>query len=91
MPRLRHERTGVVVNVDDVTAAGLGPEWGDPETTQADDGIPRGNASREVWAAYADSLGVEYAPESKRAEIKAAIAAAEDAGADDDPDDDSDD
>ena len=27
MPKLRNKKTGVVVNVDDVTAARLGSEW----------------------------------------------------------------
>lgn len=43
-------------------------------------GEPRGNGSREEWAAYADSLGVTYDPEAKRGDIKDAIAAAADAG-----------
>lgn len=41
-----------------------------------DDGRPKGNASRDEWAAYADSLGVEYAEDAKREEIKAAVDAA---------------
>lgn len=99
MPRLRNVRSGVVVNVDDVTAASLdGAEWVDPDlaVTRADSqapagGAPRGNGTREEWAAYADSLGVEYGPEAKREDIKAAIAAADDEGdggegdGDDDP------
>lgn len=40
------------------------------------DGTTRGNASREEWAAYADSLGVEYAEDAKRGDIKAAVEAA---------------
>lgn len=37
---------------------------------------PKGNASREEWAAHADSLGVTYAEDAKREDIKAAVAAA---------------
>lgn len=95
MPRLRNARTGVVVNVDEATAESLdSAEWVDPDlvatpsSSQAPaDGAPRGNGSREEWAAYADSLGVEYGPEAKRADIKAAIAAADDEGDDDEGDD----
>lgn len=47
-------------------------------------GEPRGNGSREEWAAYADSLGVTYDPEAKRGDIKDAIAAAADAADGDD-------
>ena len=97
MPRLRHTRTGVVVSVDDVAAAGLGPEWGDPDAVPVApsshspgpapataSGEPRGNGSREEWAAYADSLGVTYDPEAKRGDIKDAIAAAADVADGDD-------
>jgi hypothetical protein len=37
---------------------------------------PRGNGSREEWAAWADHLGVEYEPDAKRDDIKAAVDAA---------------
>lgn len=91
MARLQSTKTRVIVNVDDATAARLGPEWVEPGTvpsTEAEGGTPKGNASREVWAAYADSLGVEYAEDAKRDDIKAAVAAAtaeDDASGDDDP------
>lgn len=98
MPRLRHARTGVVVNVDDDTASRLDANWGDantvpvPATPSASPAPapsgppsePRGNGSREEWAAYADLLGVPYDPEAKRGDIKDAIAAAADAGDGDD-------
>ena len=95
MPRLRNAQTGVVVNVDDDTASRLDQNWGDADTVPAPvnpaapgapaapaagSGGPRGNASREDWAAYADSLGVTYDPEAKREDIKEAIAAAADGG-----------
>ena len=85
MPRLRNTRSGVVVNVDDDTASRLDGEWVDADraltptaSTAPADGAPRGNGTREEWASYADSLGVAYGAEAKRADIKAAIAAAED-------------
>lgn len=34
---------------------------------------PKGNASRDEWAAYADSLGVEYDEDAGRDDIKAAV------------------
>lgn len=37
---------------------------------------PKGNASREEWARYAESLGVEFDEDAKRDEIKAAVEAA---------------
>ncbi|MFD6093980.1 hypothetical protein ACFWGN_17840 [Oerskovia sp. NPDC060338] len=79
MGRLVNARTGVIVNVDDETAQGLGPEWRDAEETKAADGelaVPRGNARAEVWAAYAEALGVEVPEGAKRDAIKTAIAAA---------------
>lgn len=79
MGRLVNARTGVIVNVDDETAQGLGPEWRDAEeTTSADDEltVPRSNARTELWAAYAEALGVEIPEGAKRDAIKAAIAAA---------------
>lgn len=101
MPRLRHARTGVLVSVDEETAAGLGVEWGDPDAVAVTDppspigadglpvltdGAPRGNASRAEWAAFADSLDVDYPEDAKRSEIKAAIVASQDddSGSEDD-------
>lgn len=77
MVRRRDTRTRVLVDVDDLTAAGLGPEWVDPDTEHDgdQDGAPRGNASRDEWAAYADQLDVQYEPDAKRDDIKAAVAA----------------
>ena len=87
MGRLVNARTGVIVNVDDETAQGLGPEWRDADETTSADGelaMPRGNARAEVWAAYAEALGIEVPEGAKRDAIKAAIAAATD-DSDDDP------
>lgn len=84
MPRLRNTASGVVVNVDDDTASRLWGEWvpadGDApartsEATEDTSGEPKGNASRAEWAAYADSLGVEYPEDAKRDDIKAAVEA----------------
>lgn len=94
MARLTSTVTGVVVNVDDETASALGPEWvaeceagevpasevPDPED-DGDPAEPKGNAGRDAWAEYADSLGVEYAEDAKREDIKAAIVAAAEAAA----------
>ena len=89
MGRLTSTVTGVVVNVDDESASTLGPEWvAEGEVIEApsaeapepggdgDPAEPRGNATRDAWAEYADSLGVEYAEDDKREDIKAAITAA---------------
>lgn len=68
MPRLRNEVTGVIVNVDDETAAYLGAGWVDPDSVApagsdsgagegAGDGRPAGNASAEEWEAYALANG----------------------------------
>lgn len=75
MAELRSPYDGAVIDVADglvkryVAAGWVGGE-------QADDGAPRGNASRDEWAAYAATLGVEVAEDAKRDDIKAAIAAA---------------
>jgi len=45
---------------------------------------PKGNGSREEWAAWADHLGVEYEPDAKRDDIKAAVVAALEEGVSDD-------
>lgn len=67
------------------TPAPSTPALSTPAPTPASpSGEPRGNGSREEWAAYADSLGVTYDPEAKRGDIKDAIAAAADAADGDD-------
>lgn len=81
MPRLRNRKTGVVVNVDDGTASKLGRDWVAVEKAATrpaveDDGTPRGNASRDEWAAYAESLGIDVPDEAKRDEIKDLVTAA---------------
>jgi hypothetical protein len=89
MGRLTSKVTGVVVNVDDETASALGPEWvAESEASEApvdetaepqsdgDPVEPKGNGTREAWAAWADHLGVEYSEDDKREDIKAAIEAA---------------
>lgn len=37
---------------------------------------PKGNASREAWAQYADAKGVAYSPDATRNEIRDAVHAA---------------
>ena len=64
-------KTPVVSNpkvVAQLVAAG----WSVVEVTEP--GVPRGNASREEWAAYADSLGIEVSKSAKRDDIKNAVA-----------------
>lgn len=86
MARFVNDETKVVVSVADEkadrftsgwTALGgdeLEPSW---SAARADEsGVPKGNASRQEWADYADSLGVEYDEDAKREDIKAAIEAA---------------
>lgn len=86
----RNTKTGVLVNVDDATAAHLSPDWVEPSTAataaaeveeQTDRVEPRGNASREEWATYAGSLGVEFDDEAKRDDIRAAVEQARTAAA----------
>lgn len=78
MGSFRNDATGVVVSVadhkDERFANGWSPYVG--EESEASDGAPRGNASREEWAEYATSKGVEFAEDAKRDDIKAAIEAA---------------
>ena len=69
---------GAVIEVSDALAkrytdAGYTPVEGAPAD---ESGKPKGNASREEWAAYADDLGVAYDEDAKREDIKAAIDAA---------------
>jgi hypothetical protein len=71
--------TGVRVSVDDSKVDGLLASGhyvregdGAPEAAP-DSGAPKGNASRDEWAAYADSLGVEYDEGAGREDIKSAV------------------
>lgn len=78
MPRLRNAATGVVVNVDDDTASRLDKNWKPFEHgASTPDGAPKGNASREEWADYAASKGVEVPEGAKQKEIRELVAAAE--------------
>ncbi len=77
MARLRNTRTGTTIRVPDAKAVRLGPEWVPVgAATQAAPTAPRGNASREQWAAYADSLGVTYPEDAGQRDIRAAVMAA---------------
>ena len=80
MATLTHPFTGAQADVPDALvdryvadgwAKGSAVGGAAPEGDQ-----PKGNASRDEWAAYADSLGVEYAEDAKRDDIKAAVGAA---------------
>ena len=51
MPRLRHATSGVVVNVDDATAARLGAGW---EPADAPDSTEKPKATRRRTAAKSD-------------------------------------
>ncbi|GIG27181.1 hypothetical protein [Cellulomonas denverensis] len=80
MAELSSPYDGAVITVPDdlvdrYTAAGWVSGKKPAETPQ--DGAPKGNASREAWAEYADSLGVEYPAEAKQKEIRAAVEAAQ--------------
>lgn len=71
MPRLRSLTTGVVVNVDEATANTLPDEF-----RMLDEGAaPRGNASRDEWAAHARSLSIEVPEDAKRDDIKTLVRA----------------
>ena len=76
MARLITTNTGVTVNVADdkverMLAAG---GYRLPEDTPTD-GVPRGNASTEEWAAYATGLGVEVPEGAKRDDIRMLVEA----------------
>lgn len=83
MARFVNNATKVVVSVDDSKAGRFTSGWSALEDGQVEatsggsDGAPRGNASRDEWAAYADSKGVAYDDDAKREDIKAAIEAAD--------------
>lgn len=82
MARFVSNATKVVVSVHDSKAGRFDAGWtqledGQYEARSGDgDDAPRGNASRDEWAAYADSKGVQYDEDAKREDIKAAIEAA---------------
>lgn len=75
---------GVVIRVDDHTAATLGREW-EPVAAGAaskraavassEPDIPAGNASRDAWADYARHLGITVEDDAKRDEIRANVEA----------------
>jgi hypothetical protein len=85
MPRYINDETKVVVSVADDKAGRFTSGWTSladgeyeaPVTENGDGGAPKGNASRDEWASYADSLGVEYDEDAKREDIKAAVDAAQ--------------
>jgi len=81
MARFYNDTTKVIVSVADEKAGRFTSGWtaladGEFEPAASDGGAPKGNASRQEWADYADSLGVEYSEDAKREDIKAAIDAA---------------
>lgn len=47
----------------------------DAASGAADSGAPKGNASREDWAAHAVELGIEVPADATRDDIKALVAA----------------
>lgn len=47
----------------------------DPDEPKVQDpAAPRGNASRDTWAAYAEQIGLQVADEDSREDIKSAVA-----------------
>lgn len=80
MARFYNDTTKVVVSVADEKADRFTSGWtalADGESAPpAGDGTPKGNASRQEWADYADSKGVLYDEDAKREDIKAAVEAA---------------
>ena len=71
---------GVIAHVDQATLETLGAEWGNtretpaPTPAEAPEGdLPAGNASRDVWAKFALTLGLEVGDDMKRDEIRAAV------------------
>jgi len=80
MAELRSPFDGGVIDVpDDQVKRFTDAGWiaGKKPSKDAGDGAPKGNASRDAWAEYADSIGVEYDGEASRDDIKAAVAANE--------------
>jgi len=66
---------------DDVPAWAAGKitnpaAWEGDEPADEQDARPKGNASREAWAEYAKSKGVDVADADNRDDIKAAVEAA---------------
>lgn len=61
-------KLGVVVEGN----SGPAPSNDAPSSLDVAD-APKGNASRDVWADYADSLGVTYAGDAKRDDIRQAV------------------
>jgi len=52
-------------------------EWTPLEVAESAEPVePKGNASREEWAAWATQIGVEYPDDAKRDDIKALVAEA---------------
>jgi hypothetical protein len=79
MVRLATPYSGFPVEVPDelvkrYTDAGYRPVDGQREIRPPEK--PKGNASRDEWADYADSIGVPYDEDAKREDIKAAVEAA---------------
>ena len=76
MARYINDTTKVVVDVRDDKVMGRG--WSPLDSGPgADDGRPKGNGSRDDWAAYATAKGVQFADDAGRDDIKAAVEAAE--------------
>ncbi|MFB9776120.1 hypothetical protein [Brevibacterium otitidis] len=48
-------------------------EVADSTVVEANETVPRGNASRDEWAAYAASRGIHVDDEMTRTEIKALV------------------
>lgn len=53
--------------------ADLASESGDPAVGDEVSARPRKNASRDDWAAYAESLGIEVPESAKQSEIRALV------------------
>lgn len=63
--------TGVVVTVSkESVQARL---WAVPEPVKAEGEAPAGNASRDLWAEHAVSLGIEVPEDAKRDDIKVLV------------------
>lgn len=75
MPRLRNDLTGVVMTVEESTAAQLGAEWVDADAPERSES-PDGSWKVADLKAYASENDIDLGDATKKDDILAAITAA---------------